>query len=80
MSTYVLPAVTALNNAGIVKIVARGNLISKAVDVAECTRRNFPNMEAKIITGTEVMEKNENDKVIKRNVSTIEITIDDGRK
>ncbi|MEM0074565.1 MAG: DNA-binding protein Alba [Candidatus Micrarchaeaceae archaeon] len=73
--SYVLAVVTQFNNgAKNVKIKARGNTISRAVDVAEISRNRF-------LQGTRVenitinSEELQNEDGTKSKVSTIEITL-----
>lgn len=71
---YVLAAVTQIHNgAEEIKIKARGKAISKAVDIAEITKRSFIS-GAKlgvVEIGTEVLETEKG----KLNVSTITIPL-----
>ena len=72
---YVLAVVTQFNNgAEIVAIKARGNLISRAVDVAEIVRNKFmPNAKIKdIVIKTEQLTSEDGSI---NNVSAIEIII-----
>ncbi|MHA1712813.1 MAG: DNA-binding protein Alba [Candidatus Ranarchaeia archaeon] len=75
LMSYVLSTVSALNQgADIVSIKARGRAISRAVDVAEITRKRFTeDVDLKDIKiGTEPL-KTEDGKTI--NISTIEIIL-----
>ncbi len=74
---YVLAVVTLFNQGTkTVVIKARGRAISKAVDVAEISRRRFiENAKiTKIETDTEKIEEKDNDRTV--NVSSIEITLE----
>lgn len=74
---YVLVAVTVLNQEGSCVIQARGRQISKAVDVAEITRRKFMQnlVEVeKVVIGSEELANDENPNNPKT-VSTIEINL-----
>ena len=72
---YVLAVVTQFNNgAKSVKIKARGNTISRAVDVAEISRNRFlqdAHVESILINSEEL----QNEDGTKSKVSTIEINI-----
>ena len=73
---YVLACITLFHGgAKEVSIKARGKAISRAVDVAEITRRRFlPDVKVgKITIGTEELKSGEGDSPT--NVSTIEITL-----
>lgn len=72
---YVLATTMPLNDGRKVILKARGRAISKAVDVAEITRRRFVQEAAidAIIVGTEEGKSSMDGRP--RNVSTIEITI-----
>ncbi len=74
---YVLAVVTLFNQGTkTVVIKARGRAISKAVDVAEISRRRFIEKAkiTKIETDTEKIEEKDNDRTV--NVSSIEITLE----
>ncbi|MHA1684808.1 MAG: DNA/RNA-binding protein AlbA [Candidatus Heimdallarchaeaceae archaeon] len=74
---YVLVAVTVLNQEGTCVIQARGRQISKAVDVAEITRRKFLQnlVEVQSVAiGSEELVNEENPDNPKT-VSTIEIVL-----
>lgn len=74
---YVLAVVTLFNK-GTNKVVikARGRSISKAVDVAEITKKRFLDQAAisHIVTDTEQIEDTDSDRTV--NVSSIEITLE----
>lgn len=72
--TYVLSCVTQLENHKEVIIKARGNAISRAVDVAEITTKRFAEgvKIKKIVTDTEEVISENGEKL---NVSSIEITL-----
>jgi len=73
---YVLVTVTALNQSNKCVIQARGRQISKAVDIAEITRRKFMlnNIDVEEVKiGSEELQNEEQEKT--RIVSTIEITL-----
>ena len=75
--SYVLVAVTILNKSDNCSIQARGRQISKAVDVAEITRRKF--MEGKVtvedvIIGSEEIQSDMED-MPPKTVSTVEIKL-----
>ena len=75
LMSYVLNTVTLFNQgASVVSIKARGRAISRAVDVAEITRKRFmDNVDLKDITiGTESLKSEEGDMI---KVSTIEIIL-----
>jgi DNA-binding protein len=72
---YVLAVVTQFNNgAKNVRIKARGNTISRAVDVAEISRNRFL-QEAKVEAISINSEELQNEDGTKSKVSTIEITL-----
>ena len=75
--SYVLVAVTILNKSDKCVIQARGRQISKAVDVAEITRRKFlqdmVEIENVIIGSEEIQSDEEN--LPPKTVSTIEIIL-----
>lgn len=72
---YVLAVVTQFNSgAKSVKIRARGNTISRAVDVAEIARNRFLH-DAKVETIAINSEELQNEDGTKSKVSTIEITL-----
>ncbi len=72
---YVLAVVTQFNSgAKSVKIRARGNTISRAVDVAEIARNRFMR-DAKVGTIAINSEELQNEDGTKSKVSTIEITL-----
>ena len=74
---YVLVAITILNKSNQCQIQARGRQISKAVDVAEITKRKFPedNVEvASVLIGSEEIESHE-EGIPPKTVSTVEITL-----
>jgi DNA-binding protein len=72
---YVLAVVTQFNNgAKNVKIKARGNTISRAVDVAEISRNRFL-QDAKVESIAINSEELQNEDGTKSKVSTIEINI-----
>jgi DNA-binding protein len=72
---YVLAVVTQFNTgATIVKVKARGKLISKAVDVAEITRGRFL-PDAKVDDIHIMTEEVQNEDGSKSKISSIEITI-----
>ena len=72
---YVLAVVTQFNNgAKSVKIKARGNTISRAVDVAEISRNRFL-QDAKVESIMINSEELQNEDGTKSKVSTIEINI-----
>ncbi|RLG95829.1 DNA-binding protein Alba [Candidatus Bathyarchaeota archaeon] len=73
---YVLACITLFHSgAKEVSIKARGRAISRAVDVAEITRRRFlPDVKVgKITIGTEELKSEEDGNIT--NVSTIEIVL-----
>lgn len=74
---YVLAVVTLFNK-GTKKVVikARGRSISKAVDVAEITKKRFLDQAviSHIVTDTEQIEETDSDRTV--NVSSIEITME----
>ena len=72
--SYVLSVVTQLGNSGEVYIKARGQSISKAVDVAEIVRNRFVQdaVVTRIAIGTDVIGGNDKEKI---NVSTIELVL-----
>lgn len=75
--SYVLVAVTILNKNDNCQIQARGRQISKAVDVAEITRRKFLQdivEVGEVIIGSEEI-KSEGEGLPPKTVSTIEITL-----
>ncbi len=75
--SYVLVAVTILNKSDYCSIQARGRQISKAVDVAEITRRKFLQdmVEVKeVIIGSEDI-KSDMDDMPPKTVSTVEINL-----
>ena len=75
--SYVLVAVTILNKSEQCQIQARGRQISKAVDVAEITRRKFLQDMVEITgvqIGSEEIESHE-EGLPPKTVSTIEITL-----
>ena len=75
--SYVLVAVTILNKSDTCQIQARGRQISKAVDVAEITRRKFLQdmVEATdVIIGSEEIQSDE-ENMPPKTVSTIEIIL-----
>src|SRR5271157_2033079 len=72
---YVLAVVTQFNNgAKSVKIKARGNTISRAVDVAEISRNRFV-QDAKVDSIAINSEELQNEDGTKSKVSTIEILL-----
>ncbi len=72
---YVLAVVTQFNNgAKSVKIRARGNAISRAVDVAEISRNRFVT-DAKVNSIAIASEELSNEDGTKSKVSSIEITL-----
>ena len=73
---YVTAAVLQAKKSNKIVIKARGMFISKAVDVAEITRRRFMKdlKVSKIAVGTEEMPPREGENT-PRNVSTVEITL-----
>lgn len=72
---YVLAVVTQFNNGvNSVKIRARGNAISRAVDVAEIARNRFIT-DAKVNTVAIGSEEISNEDGTKSKVSSIEITL-----
>src|SRR5271157_4092982 len=72
---YVLAVVTQFNNgARSVKIKARGNTISRAVDVAEISRNRFV-QDAKVEGISINSEELQNEDGTKSKVSSIEITL-----
>lgn len=76
--SYVLVAVTILNKSNKCVIQARGRQISKAVDVAEITRRKFlaDMVEVKdVIIGSEEIQSDE-EGIPPKTVSTIEINLE----
>jgi len=77
--SYVLAVITSFtgSNAKEVTLKARGQAITRAVDVAEVTRRKFMKelKIGKITIGTEEIQQEEGGT---RNVSTIEITLTHG--
>ena len=78
---YVLVAVTILNNNDQCFIQARGRQISKAVDVAEITRRKFPTdlvQVGSVLIGSEEIKSDE-EGIPPKTVSTIEITMNKGK-
>jgi len=75
--SYVLVAVTILNKSDECSIQARGRQISKAVDVAEITRRKFLTdmvEVSKVEIGSEELQGNEENPITKT-VSTVEIVL-----
>ena len=75
--SYVLVAVTILNKNETCSIQARGRQISKAVDVAEITRRKFLQdmVEAtEVIIGSEEI-KSDDENIPPKTVSTIDILL-----
>ena len=75
LMSYVLATVTVLNQGfNRVTIKARGRAISRAVDVAEITRKRFSNdiQVQDIQIGTETLETKDGKQM---NVSTIEIVL-----
>ncbi len=73
---YVLAVVTQFNNgAKAVKVRARGNAISRAVDVAEISRNRFV-QDAKVSTIAIGSEELANEDGTKSKVSSIEITLE----
>ena len=75
--SYVLVAVTILNKSDQCQIQARGRQISKAVDVAEITRRKFLQDTVEVtgvLIGSEEIESHE-EGLPPKTVSTIEITL-----
>ncbi len=73
--SYVLAVVTQFNNgAKSVKIKARGNTISRAVDVAEISRNKFL-QDVKVENISINSEELQNEDGTKSKVSTIEITL-----
>jgi DNA-binding protein len=75
--SYVLACLSLFHGGATdVFIKARGKAISKAVDVAEVTRRRFmPDLKIqKIGIGTELLNRDQNDRA-PSNVSTIEIVL-----
>jgi DNA-binding protein Alba len=74
---YVLACISLFHDGAIeISVKARGRAISRAVDVAEVTRRRFmPDLKVKKIgIGTDQLAPNE-DRNTPSNVSTIEITL-----
>src|SRR5271157_2466153 len=72
---YVLAVVTQFNNgAKMVRIKARGNTISRAVDVAEISRNRFV-QDAKVNNIAIGSEEISNEDGTKSKVSSIEITL-----
>lgn len=74
---YVMASLIQIKNENSAIIKARGKFISKAVDVAEVTRKNIKEKEnieliQKINIGTDEFTNDENKKI---NVSTIEIQV-----
>ena len=75
--SYVLVAVTILNKSDMCSIQARGRQISKAVDIAEITRRKFLQDMIKVddvIIGSEEIISNE-EGIPPKTVSTIDIIL-----
>lgn len=75
--SYVLVAVTILNKSDQCVIQARGRQISKAVDVAEITRRKFLQDMVEVtgvLIGSEEIKSDE-EGMPPKTVSTIEITL-----
>lgn len=73
--SYVLAVVTQFNNgAKNVKIKARGNTISRAVDVAEISRNKFL-QDVRVENISISSEELQNEDGTKSKVSTIEITL-----
>ncbi len=75
--SYVLVAVTILNKSDTCHIQARGRQISKAVDVAEITRRKFLQDMVEttdVIIGSEEIQSDE-ENMPPKTVSTIEIIL-----
>lgn len=72
---YVLAVVTQFNNgAKLVRIKARGNTISRAVDVAEISRNRF--LQDAKVEGIDInSEELQNEDGTKSKVSTIEIRL-----
>lgn len=76
--SYVLVAVTILNKSSKCVIQARGRQISKAVDVAEITRRKFlADMVdvTEVLIGSEEIQSDE-EGIPPKTVSTIEIALE----
>lgn len=73
---YVLAVVTQFNNgARAVKVRARGNAISRAVDVAEISRNRFV-QDVRVGTIAIASEELANEDGTKSKVSSIEITLE----
>ncbi|MHA1217743.1 MAG: hypothetical protein ACTSSN_11335 [Candidatus Heimdallarchaeaceae archaeon] len=75
--SYVLVAVTILNKSDMCSIQARGRQISKAVDIAEITRRKFLQdmIEVdEVIIGSEEIHSDE-EGIPPKTVSTVEIIL-----
>ncbi len=75
--SYVLVAVTILNKSDMCSIQARGRQISKAVDIAEITRRKFLQDMIEVddvIIGSEEIHSNE-EGIPPKTVSTIDIIL-----
>ncbi len=77
--SYVLVAVTILNKSDTCAIQARGRQISKAVDVAEITRRKFLQDMVEVskveIGSEELMSDREGEEPTTKTVSTVEIVL-----
>jgi DNA-binding protein len=76
--SYVLVAVTILNKSDTCAIQARGRQISKAVDVAEITRRKFLQdmvEVSKVEIGSEELMSDMGEEQAPKTVSTIEIVL-----